>query len=575
MPKTARYILFLLFCLIIPTLLSADDFKVDGHRFLVNGKPFVVKAAEIHYPRIPRPYWEHRMQLCKSLGVNTLCVPLFWNLHEEREDEYDFTDNKDLSEFCHLAKQNGLYVILRPGPFVDADWDNDGLPWWLAEKPGIRYSEQDPLIRERYRMFRHQVDRRLDSLTIEHGGTVITDEQAYQNLTEVRCGIPDRWGAERETRSAEVVAEEIDSLLSEGASISLRVCHGGTTFGHWGGAVADDEGYAPVVTSYDSGAPINEQGAQTPKFYKIREVMRKYSEYQLPKRPQIPNYMISIPSIELKEHADILLGADSLVMDSPLRSLESFGHGWGSMLYITSLPEITQETILRLHDCHDYAQVFVDTVYIGRIDRTRGEDGVRLPAVRKGQELKIFIEATGRLRPSATADLKGIARSVTISAEEDGNELTWTLRRWTIFTIPDGYETAVKALDIAKRDSLTDFTFKGVGYYRGHFKLAKVGDTFLNMEAFGKGQVYVNGHPIGRFWSAGPQQRLYLPGCWLKEGENEIVVLDIVGPSLEAYATSIMKSINKARRSKRYRKRLEQSPSAFQPYPSLTGQNAP
>ncbi len=575
MPKTARYILLLLTCLIMPGRSAADDFKVDGHQFLVNGEPFVVKAAEIHYPRIPKPYWEHRMQLCKALGVNTLCVPLFWNLHEEREDEYDFADNKDLAAFCHLAKQNELYVILRPGPFADADWDNDGLPWWLAGKPGIRYSEQDPLIRERYRMFRHQVDMQLDSLTTQHGGTVVADEQAYRNLTEVRCAIPVRWGSEQQALSAERVAEQIDSLLSEGTSISLKVCHGGTTFGHWGGAVADDEGYAPVVTSYDCGAPISEQGAQTPLFYKIREVMRKHSKYPLPKRPQIPNYMISIPAIELKEHADILLGADSLVMDSRLRSLESFGHGWGSMLYITSLPEITQEAILRLDDCHDYAQVFVDTVFIGRIDRARGEDGVRLPAVRKGQELKILIEGTGRLRPTVNADEKGIAHRVTISAEEDGNELTWNLRRWTIFTIPDGYETAVKALDTAKRDSLADFTFKGVGYYRGYFKLAKVGDSFLNMEAFGKGQVYVNGHPLGRFWSAGPQQRLYLPGCWLKEGQNEVVVLDMVGPSLDAYATSILKSINKARRSKRYRKRIAQSPSAFHPYPSMTGQNAP
>ena len=72
------------------------------------------------------------------------------------------------------------------------------------------------------------------------------------------------------------------------------------------------------------------------------------------------------------------------------------------------------------------------------------------------------------------------------------------------------------------------------GYYRGYFNLKKVGDTFINMEAFGKGQVYVNGHALGRFWQIGPQQTLYLPGCWLKKGKNEVIVLDVVGPKGEA-----------------------------------------
>ena len=72
------------------------------------------------------------------------------------------------------------------------------------------------------------------------------------------------------------------------------------------------------------------------------------------------------------------------------------------------------------------------------------------------------------------------------------------------------------------------------GYYRGFFNINKVGDTFINMEAFGKGQVYVNGHALGRFWQIGPQQTLYLPGCWLKKGKNEVIVLDVVGPKGEA-----------------------------------------
>lgn len=86
-------------------------FEAGKNTFLLNGKPFVVKAAEVHYPRIPREYWEHRIEMCKALGMNTLCLYVFWNLHEETPGKYDFTGNKDIAAFCKLAQKHGMYVI--------------------------------------------------------------------------------------------------------------------------------------------------------------------------------------------------------------------------------------------------------------------------------------------------------------------------------------------------------------------------------------------------------------------------------------------------------------------------------
>ena len=93
-------------------------FEAGKNTFLLNGKPFIVKAAEVHYPRIPREYWEHRIEMCKALGMNTLCLYVFWNLHEETPGNYDFTGNKDIAAFCKLAQKHGMYVIVRPGPYV-------------------------------------------------------------------------------------------------------------------------------------------------------------------------------------------------------------------------------------------------------------------------------------------------------------------------------------------------------------------------------------------------------------------------------------------------------------------------
>ena len=148
-------------------------FEAGKGSFMLNGKPFVVKAAEIHYPRIPRPYWEHRIKMCKALGMNTVCIYIFWNIHEQKEGEFDFTGNNDIAEFCRLAKKNGMYVIVRPGPYVCAEWEMGGLPWWLLKKKDIKLREQDPYFMERVDKFEEKVAEQLAPLTIQNGGPII------------------------------------------------------------------------------------------------------------------------------------------------------------------------------------------------------------------------------------------------------------------------------------------------------------------------------------------------------------------------------------------------------------------
>ena len=587
------------------------NFTVGDKTFLLNGQPFIVKAAEVHYPRIPRPYWEHRIQMCKALGMNAVCIYIFWNIHEQQEGIFDFTGNNDVAEFCRIAQKNGLYVIVRPGPYVCAEWEMGGLPWWLLKKKDIRLRERDPYFMERVKIFEEKVGEQLAPLTIQNGGPIImiqveneygsygedkpyvseirdclrgiygkvslfqcdwssnfeknglddltwtmnfgtgaNIDQQFRRLGELRPNAPkmcsefwsgwfDKWGARHETRPAKDMVEGMDEMLSKGISFSLYMTHGGTSFGHWAGA--NSPGFAPDVTSYDYDAPINEYGQATPKFWELRTMMQKYSDKKLPNVPKAPMPIITIPKFELKEFAPLMYANGGLNTDGNTDDLTFEAHnlGWGYAAYYTTMPELPLPSVLTA-DFHDFAQVFVDGKYIGKIDRVKNEKSLTIPSAKAGSSLVIVVEAMGRINfGRAIKDFKGIVGNVTISTKAGKHDVTYSLNDWEKYFVDDEYETALVAFNRASAKENNEYMehFKddarmmgSRGYYRGYFNLKKVGDTFLNFETWGKGQVYVNGHAMGRIWSIGPQQTLYVPGCWLKKGKNEIIVLDVAGP---------------------------------------------
>jgi len=126
---------------------SPGSFIVRNDTFLKDGVPVIVRSGSIHYPRIPREYWRDRFQRVKALGLNTITAYIFWNFHEEQEGMFDFSGQKDVVEFVKQAGQEGLMVLLRPGPYICGEWDQGGLPWWLLTKPGMKLRTwNDPYI---------------------------------------------------------------------------------------------------------------------------------------------------------------------------------------------------------------------------------------------------------------------------------------------------------------------------------------------------------------------------------------------------------------------------------------------
>ncbi len=486
---------------------KSQIFEVGNKEFTLGGKSFIVKAAEMHYTRIPAEYWEHRIEMCKALGMNTICLYTFWNSHEQEPGKFDFTGQNDVAKFCRLAQKHGMYVILRPGPYVCAEWEMGGLPWWLLKKKDIQLRTGDSYFLERTRLFMQKLGEQLAELQVSKGGNIImvqveneyggygidkeyiasirdmvkeagfnsvplfqcdwnstfqlnglddllwtinfgtgaNIEEQFKALRKARPDTPlmcsefwsgwfDHWGRKHETRDAKTMVSGIKDMLDRKISFSLYMTHGGTSFGHWGGA--NNPAYSAMCSSYDYDAPISEAGWATPKYYELRDLLVQYADSGQV-IPDVPKAypVVEIPTVQFAERADLFANLPQSVTTDRIKPMEDFNQGWGSILYRTTLPEIHEGTTLFIDEVHDWAQVFVDGKLLGRLDRRRGENSLSLPAIGKGSQLDILVEAMGRVNfDKSIHDRKGITEKVELLTDSTRFELTG----WNVYNLPVG-----------------------------------------------------------------------------------------------------------------------------------------
>lgn len=367
--------------------------------------------------------------------------------------------------------------------------------------------------------------------------------------SEYWSGWFDGWGTEHQTRPSTAMVNGIKTMLDNGISFSLYMTHGGTSFAQWAGA--NNKGYAPDCTSYDYDAPINEQGAPTAKYYELRNLLQQYSDVKLPAVPKaIP--VITLPAISFTEMTPLLRAGNvpEARKCRDIQPMELFDQGYGSIMYSTTLPAVKAGTVLSISNLCDYGIIYIDGEEAGRLyRRDNGGSALRIERdVKEGATLDIFVEAMGRINYSKLInDPKGITGSVTLLTTSGKDELTYNLKDWEVRLFPltiDGID-ALSSIPVTAPQSdkgtalsASERQMSTPAYYRSSFNVKKIGDTYLDMSSWGKGLVWVNGHCLGRFWEVGPQQTLYLPGCWLKKGKNEIVVLDLIGPAAEAFTSA-------------------------------------
>ncbi|MDF7798351.1 beta-galactosidase [Pontiellaceae bacterium B1224] len=571
------------------------DFGATDGNFTFDGKPAVIISGSIHYPRVPRAYWRDRIRKAKAMGFNCIGTYIFWNAHEKKPGEFDFTGNLDIAAFARVCQEEGMWLIVRPGPYVCSEWDFGGMPPWLLKDPDIQVRTNDPKFLEASARYMKAVGEQLKDLQVTQGGPIIQvqveneygqfgrpgneDDMAYNKAIYdqlvdagfdcmfIRCdwpkketvgtahidgvyttmnfgggadsafaffdkeypGMPkmcgeywvgwfDHWGSKHHTKALAPFIKQIDWMLENGVSFNVYMLHGGSNFGFNSGANWSSGQYSADTTSYDYDSPMDETGRITEKFFTFRDTIKKFlpADYELPEPPE-QIHRIEVPEFELTQMA----GFDQLIRE-PVKSedapyMESFDLNQGLALYQTTVDvPAAGEYKLSFSALKDRAIIIVNGKRVATLDRRLKQSSAQIQLPAGKVKLEILLENMGHLNYSRElmTDRKGLG-----AVELDGKPLLG----WEVYSFP------LELADIAALKFSTQPVEPSAMpvFYRGEFSIDTIGDTLLDVTGWGKGMIWVNGINLGRYWDIGPQYTLYLPGCWLKEGANEIIVMDI------------------------------------------------
>jgi len=582
-------------------------------KFYLDGKPFQVISGSIHYFRVVPQYWRDRLEKLKAMGCNTVETYIAWNVHEPRKGEFDFGGRFDLVRFVKTAQELGLYVILRPSPYICAEWELGGLPAWLLQEDHMRLRAcYEPFIKH-VRAYYDKLFPLITPLQITEGGPVIMmqveneygyygDDTQYMELMRdmmlergvtiplitsdgpfeeaLSCGSLDKvhptgnfgsrtrerfavlspyakggplmcaefwvgwfdhWGNGGHMHGNPDSPQDLDDMLEMG-HVNIYMFEGGTNFGFMNGSNYYDE-LTPDVTSYDYDALLTEAGDFTEKYYKFQQVIGKYApipkvEFTTKIQKKAYGKLTAVAQTGLIQNLANI--AQPIVDKFPI-CMEKCGQGYGYILYHSTLKHEQNLERIRLWGANDRANIFVDNrrvvnlydrelaceydVIAGTVKKAQDANA---PAVKEEAEAKnepitfepnapidILMENMGRVNfgPLMERQRKGIQDCVQLNGHMHYD--------WTMYPLP---------LDnIDRLDFDKEFTQGLPAFYKFELDVDEAGDTFLELDGWGKGCVFLNGFNLGRYWEIGPQKRLYIPAPLLKQGKNKIVVFETEG----------------------------------------------
>ncbi|MGI4750094.1 MAG: glycoside hydrolase family 35 protein [Janthinobacterium lividum] len=588
MKKTSILFLSVLFLLIADsrklTAQTKHTFALADSVFLLDGKPFQMISGEMHAPRIPREYWRARMKMAKAMGLNTVGTYVFWNAHEPMPDKYDFSGNNDIAEFVKTAGEEGLFVVLRPSPYICAEWEFGGYPWWLLKDKTMKVRSQDPKFLTAYKNYINQVSKQLVPLQVTHGGNILmvqfeneygsySDDKAYLNTNQklfrdagfdgvlFTCD-----GAEQMPRGYLPGFLPAVNGLENPAEVKTLInkYHNGKGpyyvaewypgwFDDWGKKHADvsgKEAAEKLDKILSAGISINMymfHGGTTRGFMNGAN-MNKQNPYS----PQVSSYDYDAPLDEAGNPTEKFMQFRNVIAKH-LPAGETLPEVPQKQKTI-SIPSIKLTAFAGLFEqlpkpveakapiCfEDLNQGYGFVLYRTTLKNQVG-GLLRIKQLRDYATVFIngkMVTTLDRRLNQDSLQLQNIAPNsvLDILVENNGRInygpfLNDNRQGITESVLLNGSELTGWKMYPFPFEDLKRWNYTGKNsmgkpaLYKGTFNLNETGDTYLDMRGFGKGFVFLNGHHLGKYWQIGPQQTIYVPSVWLKKGQNEVVVFD-------------------------------------------------
>ncbi|KAI9537213.1 hypothetical protein NQZ68_027247 [Dissostichus eleginoides] len=574
----------------------AEGLRANSSQFTLEGKPFHILGGSIHYFRVPRAYWEDRLLKMKACGLNTLTTYVPWNMHEPERGVFNFEDLLDLEAYLRLAASLGLWVILRPGPYICAEWDLGGLPSWLLRDKNMKLRTTYPGFTDAVNSFFNHLIEKVVPHQYSKGGPIIAvqveneygsyakdDEympfikesllsrgisellltsdnkeglklggvkgaletinfqkfnpKDIKYLDEIQPHKPkmvmeywsgwfDLWGDLHHVYPAEDMLPVVTEILKLNMSINLYMFHGGTNFGFMSGAFAVGmPSPKAMVTNYDYDAPLSEAGDYTTKYHLLRNVFSQYHAQPLTVLPPHQDRRAYQP-VSIQQHLSLWVSlqfTDKAFKSERPVSMENLpvnnnnGQSYGYTLYETTIT--SEGTLNSKNNIRDRALVYVDKHFVGVLDYKTQE--LAVPYGKGKRTLSLLVENCGRVNYGKTLDeqRKGLVGDIELNKNP--------LRDFVIHSLDmkPGFVNRLEGTGhwISLRQQRPSFP----GFFQAKLYVnSSPKDTFIKLPGWGKGVVFINGRNLGRYWSIGPQQTLYVPGPWLHRGNNQVTVFE-------------------------------------------------